>query len=208
VTHVPTAFIEATAAGSATPGGGAAAALAGALAAALAGMVARLTMGKKKYAAVDAQMKDIAAQADELRVKLTAAIDADSAAFTKVMDAFKLPKDTPEEQAARNQAIQAATHHATDVPLHTAQLCLQALDLIHFVAANGNVNALSDAASGAYMARAAIDAAGMNVRINAASLEDKAMAQKSVADWRAIQFQAAARIEQILQQVEQRASLA
>jgi glutamate formiminotransferase / formiminotetrahydrofolate cyclodeaminase len=204
---VPKAFIEATAAGSATPGGGAVAALAGALAAALAGMVARLTIGKKKYAAVDAQMKDIAAQADGLRGQLTAAIDADSAAFTEVMEAFKWPKNTPEEQAARNQAIQTATRHATDVPLRTAQLCLQALDLIYFVAANGNVNAMSDAASGAFMARAAIDAAGINVRINAASLEDKALAQKSVADWRSIQSQAAARIKQILQQVEQRASL-
>ena len=205
---VPHAFIEATAAGTAAPGGGAVAALAGALSAALAGMVARLTIGKKKYAAVDAQMKDIAAQADDLRGKLTAAIDEDSAAFTEVMDAFKLPKDTPEEQAARNQAIQIATQHATDVPLRTAQMCAWALDFCFFVAANGNINAMSDAASGAFMARAAIDAAGMNVRINAASLDDKALAQKYVADWKSVQTQAAARIEQILAQVEQRASLA
>jgi formiminotetrahydrofolate cyclodeaminase len=153
-------------------------------------------------------MKDIAAQADGLRGKLTAAIDEDSAAFTEVMDAFKLPKDTPEEQAARNQAVQIATRHATDVPLHTAQLCMQTLDLVYFVAANGNINAMSDAASGAFMARAAIDAAGMNVRINAASLDDKSLAQKYVADWKVVQSQAAARIEQILAQVEQRASLA
>jgi glutamate formiminotransferase / formiminotetrahydrofolate cyclodeaminase len=205
---MPAAFIEATASGTATPGGGAVAALAGALAAALAGMVARLTIGKKKYAAVEAQMTDLAAQADGLRGQLTAAIDEDSAAFTEVMKAFKLPKDTPEEQAARRAQIQTATRRATAVPLRTAQLCLQALDLVYFVAANGNVNALSDAASGAFMARAAIEAAGMNVRINAASLDDKVLAQKSVADWRSIHSQAAARIEQILQQVEQRASLA
>ena len=205
---VPQAFLEATAAGTAAPGGGAVAALAGALSAALAGMVARLTIGKKKYAAVDAQMKDSAAQADGLRGQLTAAIDEDSAAFAEVMDAFKLPKDPPEEQAARQQVIQAATRHATDVPLRTAQLCLQALDLIHCVAANGNVNAMSDAASAAFMARAAIDAAGMNVRINAASLEDNALAQQYVADWKSVHAQAAQRIDQILIEVERRATLA
>ncbi len=205
---VPNAFIEATAAGTAAPGGGAVAALAGALSAALAGMVARLTIGKKKYAAVDAQMKDIAAQADDLRGKLTSAIDEDSAAFAEVMDAFKLPKDTPEEQAVRNQAVQIATQHATDVPLRTAQLCLQALDLVYFVAANGNVNAMSDAASGAFMARAAIDAAGMNVRINAATLDDQGQAQRYVEEWRSLQAQAMLRVDQVLAEVEKRAALA
>jgi glutamate formiminotransferase/formiminotetrahydrofolate cyclodeaminase len=205
---VPHAFIEATAAGSATPGGGAVAALAGALSAALAGMVARLSIGKKKYASVEAQMKDIAARADGLRDKLTASIDEDSAAFTEVMNAFKLPKETPEEIAARNEQIQTATQHATIVPLHTARLCLEALGLIHFVAANGNINAMSDAATAAFMARAAIDAAGMNVRINAATLDDKAQAQRYVEEWKNIQAQAALRVDQVLLEVEKRAQLA
>jgi glutamate formiminotransferase/formiminotetrahydrofolate cyclodeaminase len=205
---IPNAFLEATAAGSATPGGGAVAALAGALSAALAGMVARLSIGKKKYASVEAQMKDIAARADALRDKLTASIDEDSAAFTEVMSAFKLPKETPEEIAARNAEIQTATQHATIVPLHTARLCLEALGLIHFVAANGNLNAMSDAASAAFMARAAIDAAGMNVRINAATLEDKAQAQRYVEEWKNIQAQTMLRVDQVLVEVEKRAKLA
>jgi glutamate formiminotransferase/formiminotetrahydrofolate cyclodeaminase len=205
---IPNAFLEATAAGSATPGGGAVAALAGALSAALAGMVARLSIGKKKYASVEAQMKDIAARADALRDKLTASIDEDSAAFTEVMSAFKLPKETPEEIAARNVEIQTATQHATIVPLHTARLCLEALGLIHFVAANGNTNAMSDAASAAFMARAAIDAAGMNVRINAAILEDKAQAQRYVEEWKNIQAQTMLRVDQVLVEVEKRAQLA
>ncbi len=205
---VPHAFLEATAAGAATPGGGAVAALAGALSAALAGMVARLTIGKKKYATVDAQMKDLAARADALRDQLTAAIDADSAAFEGVMTALRLPKDSPEEIAARAQQIQAATRQATDVPVHTARLCLEALGLIHFVAANGNVNALSDAASAAFLARAAIDAAGMNVRINAASLEDKNLAQRYVDEWKSLQGQALLRVDRILTEVEKRATLA
>ena len=205
---VPNAFLEATASGAATPGGGAVAALAGAFSAALAGMVARLTIGKKKYAAVDSQMKDVAAQADGLRGKLTAAIDADSSAFDEVMNAMKLPKDTSEEQATRHQQLQLATQHATDVPLQTAQLCLETLDLVHSVAANGNVNAMSDAASAAFMARAAIDAAGMNVRINAASLDDQVRARRYVDEWKSIRDRAASRIDQILSEVEKRATLA
>jgi glutamate formiminotransferase / formiminotetrahydrofolate cyclodeaminase len=205
---IPNAFLEATAAGSATPGGGAVAALAGALSAALAGMVARVTIGKKKYAAVEAQMKDIAARADGLRDNLTASIDEDSAAFTEVMNAFKLPKETPEEIARRNAQIQLATQHATLVPLHTARLCLEALGLIHFVAANGNINAMSDAASAAFMACAAIDAAGMNVRINAATLDDKAQAQRYVEEWKNIQAQTKLRVDQVLVEVEKRAQLA
>ena len=143
-----------------------------------------------------------------MRDKLTASIDEDSAAFEDVMNAMKLPKETPEEIAARNAQIQSATRHATIVPLHTARLCLEALGLIHFVAANGNINAMSDAASAAFMARAAIDAAGMNVRINAASLEDKAAAKRSVEELRTIQSQAADRIEKVLAEVEKRAALA
>jgi glutamate formiminotransferase/formiminotetrahydrofolate cyclodeaminase len=205
---IPSAFLEATAAGSATPGGGAVAALAGALSAALAGMVARLSIGKKKYASVEAQMKDVAARADGLRDKLTASIDEDSAAFEEVMNALKLPRETPEEAAVRNTQLQEATQQATVVPLHTARLCLEALGLIHFVAANGNVNAMSDAASAAFMARAAIDAAGMNVRINAATLDDKNQAQRYVEEWKNIQAQAMLRVEQVLAEVEKRAQLA
>lgn len=204
----PNAFLEATAAGSATPGGGAVASLAGALCAALAGMVARLTIGRKKYAAVDAQMKDIAARADELRGKLTESISADSAAFEEVMAAMRLPKETPDELAARHEQIQTATRHATSIPLHTARLCLEVLGLVQFVAAQGNVNAMSDAASAAFMARAAIEAAGMNIRINAATLDNPVQAQRYVEEWRSIQAQAMLRVDQVQAEVEKRAALA
>ena len=205
---IPNMFLEATASGSATPGGGAVAALAGALSAALTGMVARLTIGKKKYAEYDSQMKDIATAADGLRAKLTAAIEADSAAFDEVMTVLKLPKESADQQAARSQQIQIATQHATDVPLHTSHLCLEVLGFVQGVALHGNVNAMSDAASAAFMARAAIEAAGMNVRINALSLDDKAQARRCVDEWQSIQTQATQRIEQILIEVEQRAALA
>ncbi len=205
---MPNAFLEATAAGSATPGGGAVAALAGALSAALTGMVARLTIGKKKYAEYDLQMKDIAGRADQYRSKLTELIEADSASFEAVINAMKLPKETEEQQVERQRQIQLATQQATDVPLNTAKICLEILSLIYEVASHGNINAASDAASGAFMARAAIEAAGMNVRINAAALADKATAKKYIDELNSIKTQCAQQIDRVVAVVEQRATLA
>ena len=204
----PTAFLEATADGSATPGGGAVAALAGALSAALAAMVARLTIGKKKYAEVEPEMKDVAARADAIRAALTGAIDADSAAFEEVMTAMKMPKETDEQRQSRDAAIQAATQRAIDVPMSVARACVDVLELAGAAAARGNVNAASDAATAVHMARAAIESAGMNVRINAAGLEDKASAQRQVQELKELRVRAAALAEQILAEVEKRAVLA
>ncbi len=204
----PAAFLDATAAGTPTPGGGAVAALAGALSAALTAMVARLTIGKKKYADVEAEMKDIAARADAIRAELTAAIDADSAAFEQVMAAMKLPKDTDDQKTARGQAIQAATQRAIDVPLGVARACVQVLELALRVAGHGNVNALSDAASAAHIARAALESAGMNVRINAAGLDDKAQAVRQIEELKELRLRAVAQIDQILAEVDKRATLA
>ena len=204
----PTAFLEATAAGTATPGGGAVAALSGALSAALTAMVARLTIGKKKYAGVEAEMQHLVTQADALRVELTAAIDADSAAFDAVMAALKLPRDTLDQTAAREREIQAATRRATEVPLSVARTCAGMLELVYRVAAHGNVNAMSDAATAAHMARAAIESAGMNVRINAATLSDTEQARRFVEELSALQARGALLAEQTLAEVERRATLA
>ncbi len=204
----PTAFLDATAAGTATPGGGAIAALAGALAAALTTMVARLTIGKKKYAGVEAEMRDIVAKAESLRAQLAAAIEADSAAFEAVMAAMKLPKETPEQQAARRREIQSATQRAIDVPLSVARACVDVLELVQNVATRGNVNALSDAATAAHTARAAVEAAGMNVRVNAAGLEDKEQAVRQVTELKDLREHGAALVDQILAEVEKRAVLA
>ncbi len=178
------------------------------MAAALVGMVARLTVDKKKYADVEPQMQSVLDRAERLRAGLTQAARDDAAAFVAVRAAMQLPKATPAEQAARAEAIEAGYLHATEVPLKVARDAVATMNLAIIAAEVGNINAMSDAASGAFMARAAIDAAGMNVRINAASLDDKAVAQKYVADWKSVQSQAAVRIEQILAQVEQRAALA
>lgn len=171
----PLGFLEAVAANSPTPGGGSVAALAGALGAALAAMVARLTVGKRKYAAVEGEMTALILKAEQLRAALTARMDEDAVAFNAVMAAFKLPKATEEEQAARNAAIQKATIGAAEVPLATARDALQVMELALVVAQKGNLNAVSDAASAAWMAMASIQSAALNVRINAISIEDQAL---------------------------------
>ena len=169
-------FIERLAAGTATPGGGAASAYAGAMAAGLVGMVARLTVGKKKYAAVENQMRMIVDSAEPLRSELTAAVTDDSAAFDAVMEAFRLPKDTPEQQTLRQAAIETAYVHAAEVPLRVARAAVAVLGLAAQTAAHGNTNAISDSGSAAYLAQAALRGAALNVRANAAVVQDKATA--------------------------------
>jgi glutamate formiminotransferase/formiminotetrahydrofolate cyclodeaminase len=170
-------FLNALASGTATPGGGSAAAYAGATGAALVAMVARLTIGKKMYAQVETQMQTILTQVEILRGELTAGVQQDSEAYEMVMTAYKLPKDTPEQQSERKQQIQKATLTASQVPLNTARLAVQVLELALEVARWGNVNALSDSGSGAALARAALAGAGLNVRINVRDLEDSSTTQ-------------------------------
>lgn len=164
----PDSFIEAVASGEPTPGGGAVAGLAGALAAALAAMVARTTIGKRKYAEVEEAMRTVAGVADELRAVLTRIITDDSAAFEAVMAAYRLPKEDP----SRPGAIQAAFRMASDIPLQTAGLALRAMEQLRIVVRQGNTNAVTDAAVGVHMALAAIEGAALNVLVNLKSIED------------------------------------
>jgi glutamate formiminotransferase/formiminotetrahydrofolate cyclodeaminase len=170
------AFLDRLAAGTATPGGGAAASYAGAMAAGLVGMVGRVTLGKKKYADVEAQMQSIVESADKLRADLTQAVADDSAAFDAVMEAFKLPKQTPEQQQARGEAVEQAYLHAAEVPLRVARAAVATLGLAAIAAERGNLNAISDAGSAAHLAKAALAGAALNVRANAAAIQDRAIA--------------------------------
>ena len=166
-------FLDDLAAASPTPGGGSAAAQAGAMGAALVAMVARLTIGKKKYAGVEAQMNEILNQAERLRQELTEAVEQDSAAFKDVLVAFKLPQETPEQQTQRQAAIEHASLHAAQVPLAVAQKAVAVMALAERCAVFGNLNAISDAASASALAHAALTSAGYNVRINVNGLSDK-----------------------------------
>ena len=185
-----TTFLDELAAGTPAPGGGSAAAYSGAAGAALVSMVARLTIGKKKYASVEAQMLTLLESAETLRKELTEAIQRDAAAFQGVMAAFKLPKDTPEEQVIRNQAVEAATLTAIQVPLEVAEKAVNVLTLAAQVVGDGNLNAISDGASGAALARAALTSAGYNVRINAASLQNLALGETALRRVRELEEQA------------------
>ncbi len=170
-------FLDRLASATATPGGGAAAAQAGAMAAALVAMVARLTQEKKAYEPVAERMREIAGSADDLRRDLEADVERDINAFDEVMRAYRLPKGTPDQERDRAQAIEDATHGAALVPLQVAEATATTLELSAEVAETGNVNAISDAGSAGALARAALQAASLNVRANAASVKDKAAAQ-------------------------------
>jgi len=170
-------FLDALAADTPTPGGGSAAAYSGAAAAALVAMMARLTLGRKKYAAVEGQMSALLEQAETLRAELTAAVQADARAFQAVMAAYKLPKDTSDEQQRRAELIEAATLTAAQVPLAVAKKSAQVLELARQVVAHGNLNAISDGGTAAALAGAALTGAGYNVRANLATLGERGNAE-------------------------------
>jgi formiminotetrahydrofolate cyclodeaminase len=133
-------------------------------------MVARLTLGRKKYEEVQPQMQSVLEQAEALRIQLAAAVDQDAVAFEQVMAAFRLPKDTEDQAAVRDVAIQQATIRAAEVPLETARASVRVMELALQAAQLGNHNAISDAASGATLAQASLTSAGYNVRINTLDL--------------------------------------
>ncbi|HEU4996201.1 MAG TPA: glutamate formimidoyltransferase, partial [Gemmatimonadaceae bacterium] len=158
-------FVASVAAPTPAPGGGTVAALAGALGAALAQMVAGLTVGKKKYAAVEPEMKEIALQASGLVNELTSLMKRDADAYTAVMAAYKLPDEPEAAAASRKEAIAKALIGAAEVPLETARACVRVLELAAAVAARGNTNAVSDAGVAALLSEAACKGAVYNVRI-------------------------------------------
>ena len=165
-------FINETASSSPAPGGGSIAALNAASSAALITMVANLTLGKEKYAAVEGDMKEVAAKAGALKDDFLARIDEDSNAFNKIMAAFKLPKDTDEAKQARSAAIQDATKGAALVPFKVGQKANELFALAEEVITKGNQNAITDGAVAAMNARAAVRGAFLNVKINLGSIKD------------------------------------
>src|SRR5215207_4833231 len=183
-------FIEELAAPTPTPGGGSAAAYAGAMGAALVAMVAGVTIGKKKYAEVEAEMQAIRVVAENLRKELTQAVDDDASAFEAVMGAFRLSKENEELAAVRNSAIIGATLNAANIPLRVAEDVVKVMELALKCAKKGNANAVSDSMSGFAMARAALTAAGYNVRININSLEDKSVGERMLNELRSLEVKA------------------
>lgn len=167
------AFVASVASSEPVPGGGSVAAHAGALAAALAQMVAALTIGKKKYAAVESEMRDVSWKAGRLVAKLSTLVQSDADAYAAVSSAYKMAKDSPDAAASRAAAIQVALLAAAKIPLETCRACRAVAELARAVATNGNTNAITDAGVCALLADAGCKGASYNVRINIASLDDK-----------------------------------
>ena len=175
-------FAEETSRESPAPGGGTIAAYMGALGAALGGMVANLSSHKPGW---DERWQEFSVWADkgqELMTELLHLVDEDPEAFNRIMAAFGMPKKTDEDKAARSAAIQAATLYASQVPLRTMKESFQVFELCRAMAETGNPNSVSDAGVGALAARAAVLGAGMNVKINAGSLKDRAVADQLIAE--------------------------
>src|SRR5581483_6740186 len=162
-------FIASVAGPSPTPGGGSVVAHVGALAGALVQMVAGLTVGRPKYAAVDAEMRDVAQQAAEVTRELAVLVERDAESYNAVSAAYKMPKTDP----LREGAIIKGLIGAAEVPLETARVAARAAVLAAIVAEKGNTNAVSDAGVAALLAQAACRGAAYNVRINIAALPDR-----------------------------------
>ncbi len=174
------AFAVETASESPAPGGGSISAYMGALGAALSTMVANLSAHKAGWDSRWEEFSDIAVKGQAIMSELLHLVDEDTASFNAIMAVFAMPKKSEEEQRARAEALEAATLYATEVPLRTMRASMAAFVLAEAMATEGNPNSVSDAGVGALALRSAVMGAGLNVKINAAGLKDRAVAQSLV----------------------------
>ncbi len=192
-------FADETASESPAPGGGSIAAYMGALGAALGTMVANLSAHKAGWDERWEEFSDYAERGRDILDRLIGLVDEDTAAFNRIMGVFAMPKGTNDEKAARDKALQEATLYATEVPLRTMKTAAEAFDLLEAIAREGNPASVSDAGVGALAARSAVLGAQLNVRINAAGLADRSMAEALCEEAEEIACNASARETQILE---------
>ena len=183
-------FIDSVASSAPAPGGGSVSALMSACGISLLSMVARLTIGKKKYAEHDELMKELLQKADELKEKLTEQIDLDTEAFNKVSAVFSMPKETDEEKKARQSAMQDALKIAAAVPLEVMEYSAKALELTESALGKSNINAASDLGVAALSLLAGLKGAWLNVKINIAGIKDEAYVKDATAKGESILMQA------------------
>ena len=169
-------YLDEVSSNSPTPGGGNVSAFCGALACSLGMMVCNLTIGKKKYADVENEMKEISIKLEGLKNDFLKLAEEDNKAFEQVMDAFRLPKETEEEKKTRSTRIENATIQAATVPTKVIETCRTVLPLIKTIASKGNQNSLSDAGVAAILLKSSAGGAYQNVMINCSSLSNKTYA--------------------------------
>ena len=167
-------FVTVLASDAPAPGGGGAAALVGAIGTALGNMVGSLTVGKKKYAAVEAEIIALKAKCDELQKQLLDQVEADEVNFLPLAKAYGIPKDDPN----RDKVLEEATIIACSTPMHIMELCCEAIEAIAVFAEKGSRLAVSDAGCGAVCCKAALQAASLNVFINTKSLKNREVAEE------------------------------
>ena len=197
-------FAEETASESPAPGGGSISAYMGALGAALGTMVANLSSHKAGWDDRWEEFSDWAERGQALLTELLHLVDEDTDAFNRIMNVFAMPKSTDEEKAARSAALQEATLYATQVPLRTMRTAVRIFDVVRAMAAEGNPNSVSDAGVGALAARSAVLGARLNVKINAAGLKDRAVADALVAEAEQLAAEAERLEKEVLTIVEQK----
>ena len=167
-------FVTVLASNEPAPGGGGASALVAAIGTALGNMVGSLTVGKKKYADVEAEIIALKAKCDALQTELLNQVEADDKGFVPLAKAYGIPKDDPN----RDKILEEATVTACAVPMHIMELCCEAIDYISVFAAKGSRLAVSDAGCGAVCCKAALQAASLNVFINTKSLKNREVAEE------------------------------
>ena len=167
-------FVSVLASDAPAPGGGGAAALVGAIGTALGNMVGSLTVGKKKYAAVEAEIIALKAKCDDLQKQLLDQVEADEVNFLPLAKAYGIPKDDPN----RDKVMEEATIIACSTPMHIMELCCEAIEAVSVFAAKGSRLAVSDAGCGAVCCKAALQAASLNVFINTKSLKNREVAEE------------------------------
>lgn len=191
-------FLDHLASKSPAPGGGSTAALAGALGAALTSMVCNLTMGKKKYADVESEMKQILQQSETLRQKFTALIDKDTHVFKNVMEAYALPKENDEQKTQRTAAIESATKEAALVPLEVMHHCIEGLTVAQTISEKGNALSISDAGVCTIMLYGALECAALNVKINLKGLSEREFVEKTAKEVQSLQSTGFSSLQKIL----------
>ena len=179
-------FLDALASSAPTPGGGGAAAVMGAMGAALICMVANLTIGKKGYESVEAEMRALLAQSESLRTRLAAMVAEDASAFDSLMAAYKLPKASDAEKASRREAIQAGLKLATLAPLDCARACAEGVRLAERAVEHANTNVISDVGVAVLASCAALRSAVLNVNINTPQIKDRGFAASTMRELEAL----------------------
>lgn len=173
-------FLSKLASGDPVPGGGGASAAVGAFAAALGSMVSNLTIGKKKYAAVEDEVKALKGQLQELQEELIQLVDKDAEAFLPLAEAYRLPKNTEEEQAYKAKVMEEALYRASALPIQMMKTILKVIKILDELSDKGSRLAISDVGTGVLFAQAALEGASLNVYINAGMMKNQERAKQLI----------------------------